>query len=202
MKKVMVLMAVAMLVAPAMAGFSVKLGGANSVFDQGVGGGYFDVDLFANGSVDYKTFCVEDVTFSPGTVYIGTIDDAVKYSGGVADTALAAGTKNLFAGFMNGTYVLNSANEIGGFQLALWELQGITKYTNAAYEIAEEYYLSVAGNDISGAGNVKVLNLWDGPAEYQGDRQSQLIMVPAPAALLLGSLGMGLVGWLRRRQSV
>jgi hypothetical protein len=50
-----------------------------------------------------------------------------------------------------------------------------------------------------------VLNLWT--LNYSSDRlrweavdvQSQLIKVPAPAAVLLGVVGLALVGWARKR---
>ncbi len=55
-------------------------------------------------------------------------------------------------------------------------------------------------------GNVRVVNLWTSydpqTKTYSGYAQDQLVLVPAPGALLLASIGMAVVGGLRRRQSV
>ena len=100
-------------------------------------------------------------------------------------------TKKLYAAFINGGTVT---------QEMIWASENTNAY--AGYDFAGN------GLNVDGYENVKVMNLWDKSGGEEGignpmyAAQSQLILVPAPGALLLGSFGMALVGWLRRRHVV
>lgn len=104
--------------------------------------------------------------------------------------------------------VIWSIEEEGGANFAT-AFQGIS--LNAAQQALAQSWMTEAANaGWTTIGSVRVLNTWRMTQDSQGNwvshigdldyrAQDQLYLVPAPAAAMLGVMGLGLVGWVKRR---
>jgi hypothetical protein len=166
-----------------------------------------------------STFCLEaHEYFTPGQYYYAVLNtSAVKggqdwangiYGQGPTHTVYSdpidTRTAYLFTMFSQGDSRFANQNML---QQAIHYIEAETASKNSYVTLAEEAVAQGGEWYDMGIGNVRVMNLWerfDGQ-NYCGASQDQLIMinpVPAPGAVVLGSIGMMFVGYLRRRHTI
>ncbi len=149
----------------------------------------------------FHSYCIEENESIGNNVefFVEVSDSAVMGGlGGGSPDPLDPRSAYLFKKYMP---TVSSDAEADALQLALWQIEdeGATADPAALALIAEAdaWLLAHPGAGLQG---VAVLNLWkyrDAFGNLSGARQDILVIVPAPAALALGALGLG--GLLRRR---
>jgi hypothetical protein len=228
-KVILTFAAMVLLAAPALADMTVKItwldgyytspGGEFTLTPSGI-------PSVPNG-VPFQTFCVETNEYINigGTYYVNVNTAAVlgdggkkaggnPLTGGLGDP-LDARTAYLYTQFRAGTLAgynytagAGRAASAGALQNAIWVIEQETgkvletdqarafkAAADAATAPGGEWYAKYGAD---GIGDVRVLNLYS-DSTRTGLCQDQLVLVPAPAAIGLGMLGLALVGWLKRR---
>ncbi len=173
----------------------------------------------------YASICIEkDETFTPGASYYGVMNEMYEatlggnvWSGGVGTSAVVASngtdqldyssawlftqfvTKN--ANYQNQAALQNAIHYIEAENTALTSiLIGSAKW-DPSKNLWQKYVEDALASGANSYGGVRVLNLW-ADAAHTKFAQDQIVYVPAPGAIVLASMGMAFVGYLRRRQSI
>lgn len=154
-------------------------------------------------TVLFRTFCVENnIYFTPGTTYWASIDP-VAYSGNVgpAGDPISNVTEYIYDRYLTAHPVPTDVATLTSIRDAIWWAEGEGGSKNEIYDNALDAVKAMGDAD-----HTYALNLWtiawdSGDSRFEAiDVQTQLItMVPIPAAVLLGMLGLGAAGLKLRK---
>jgi len=186
--------------------FSGKIEVAYGTYHSGNGGEFLvtTTEGWAGVGSPFRTFCLEVGEYLQ---IGGSYDVNISTATILTDLVLQPKVAFLYTTFRNdgfGDTGYDSDVDAGLLQNAIWHYMGVSGYE----AVANKYTDFVVANFETmwgdrGIGNVRVLNLYNGPPYGYAYPYNQdlLTIIPAPAAALLGLIGLGTLGWVKRRVS-
>lgn len=205
----------ALLPLPALASMNVTINYPPAGYQRAGNGGVFVATVGSASdpihghaaNTSFFTFCLETNEFiNIGSLYVvGLSNQAVNGgAGGGSPDPLSTGAATLYLNYL-GLSASDKMTQSPAYQQAIWYLEEEANHNAAVEALLDATFGDIDysdANNLTGlrsdytGSQVKVMNLTDASGNV---KQDMLVAIPVPGAALLCFLGLGLVGWAKRR---
>jgi hypothetical protein len=204
MKTTLTTLAVLIIAATAMAGpLQIQVASTGAYYDYQATVVSGPIGIYGVGDT-FRTFCLEREERSANELYDVVLDDK-SIDGGVGPAGDPLDTKTafLYNEFLNGGLAgYGIGNDAASYQImqnVVWDIEDEGAVIDLGPGTTGGDLLDYAAANANGSNyGINVMVLYD---QAGAQAQDMLVkVIPAPGAVILGSIGVSFVGWLRRRK--